>query len=468
MRKFEIEFAVNELKIHTLASIDCQILYRQFRPLSDETLQDAVISAARAAGMDADDCEVLVAPAKHDISMRCGLYQISVTQSVPFADDDYLQVALDTFSLESAISGPPRVDESISACTHISVQKVAPASGTEPESGVFDAGEAKSGFNASEEAMHAMSLAKTIALLIVDETEAESVFWGPSTFLLSSADFKRLATSGDPLLLYVHCHIYPDFDKVSGREQKGVVASGTQWLIGYNVSFQPSERPAEYLVEKLYDFVRITLNSDERPENNAVFEKDDGEKTKVSIHAADGPGPDRIELSVMETPDIAAHVDRPADLRNWLTPDLKDMGFDAREDEDKELDPEDPVDAAILERLAELNAEQSAPEPEEQAPVEFVEVPVGIVPEPKSETLEETDLSDTALQETEAEIPAETVAAPAAEPANRPRAHRRPSQKMSMAELRDFAREAQVAPQNRDVDTKKRGLIGKMFNKKSG
>ncbi|WP_299471731.1 hypothetical protein [uncultured Roseibium sp.] len=436
--------------------------------MSDETLQDAVISAARAAGLDADDCEVLDATATHDISMRCDLYQISVTQSVPFAEDDYLQVALDTFSLESAISGPPSVDESISACTHISVQKVAPASGTEPESGVFDTGTARSGFNTSEEAMHAMALAKSIALLVVDETEAESVFWGPSTFLLSIADFKRLATSGDPLLLYLHCHVYPEFDKVSGRERTGVVASGAQWLIGYNVAFQPSNRPAEYLVEKLYDFVRLTLKSGGKPEDGVVFEKEDGDKTKVGIHAADGTGPDKIELSVMETPDIAAHVDRPADLRNWLTPDMKDMGFDAREDEGKELDPEDPVDAAILERLAELNAENTAPETEEQAPVEFVEVPVGIVPEPKTETLEETDLSSTALQGAEAEIPAETVTAQAAEPANRPRPHRRPSQKMSMAELRDFAREAQVATQNRDVDTKKRGLIGKMFNKKSG
>ncbi|MET1414988.1 hypothetical protein ABVF61_22130 [Roseibium sp. HPY-6] len=456
------------MKIHTLASIDCQILCRQFGPLSDETLKDAVISAARASGLDANDCEVLDAPAMHDISMRCGLYQVSVTQSVPFAEDDYLQVALDTFSLESAISGHPRVDETISACTHISVQKIAPASGAAPHSGVNDIGEAGSGFDTSEEAMQAMAFTKSVALLLVDETEAESIFWGPSTFLLSSTDFKRLATSGDPLLLYLHCHVYPEFDKVSGREQTGVVASGAQWLIGYNVAFQPSWRPAEYLVEKLYDFVRLTLKSGSKPENGIVLEKDNGDKTKISIHAAGGSGPDRVELSVMETPDVAAHVDRPAELRDWLRPDQKHMGFDSHEDEDKDLDPDDPVDAAILARLAELNAENTAPATEEPAPVEFIEVPVGIIPEAKSETVPETESSSPALQASEDVTSAETVSAPATEPAGSSRPQRRPSQKMSMAELRDFAREAQVAPQNRDVDTKKRGLIGKMFNKKSG
>ena len=114
------------------------------------------------------------------------------------------------------------------------------------------------------------------------------------------------------------------------------------------------------------------------------------------------------------------------------------------------------MDAAILNRLAELNKSNQAEEdtaPSEDTPVLVEDEPAAIEEVPPAEPFMAAATTPEAPDIVEAE--------------QRPRRVKPQPKRMSMTELRNFAKEAQVAQKDRDADSKKRGFIGKMFNGKA-
>lgn len=472
---------VNKLKIHPLASVDSQLLYQWHEPLESDVILDAVINAVEPAGLKAEDCVRLETSTDEDVFVLCGDLLVSVTQSVPFSEDDYLQVALDTFSFENSLKGAPSIDESITACTHISVQLDTPASEEAPEADNHLTPLGLATFNETGEALRAMAVAKALSLLLSERSEPRSVFWGPSTFLLDIQKFRRLASSENPLLLYLHCHVYTKDDPETGQKLSGVISSGAQWLVGSTAEIKPTSLPAEYLVEKVYDFVAHSLKSGKAADDGSVFGRDENEKIKVIASTTDGNAADRVELKVIFNSEFGITREKTSGTEA-ATASVIEMADDQQFNEEKEepeLDPNDPVDAAIIERLAEIEAEASEADEAETAVAE-TEVspePVSIAeatePEtPVSVTLENANAAPEAVSEPQVVAEPKIAVEPAqVSPAEEPRPVRaaKPSSKrMTMAELRDFAKEAQVPQADRDVDTKKRGLIGKIFNRKSG
>lgn len=436
--------------------------------------------AAADVGLQAEDCIRQETESQHDVTVHLADLQVSVVQSIPFAEDDYLQVALDTFSLENFIKGDQRIDDAVTACTHVSIQPIADRNVTELRSTKTAGAGNQAVFEDTESALEAMSFAKAIVARLLEETEAVSVFWGPSTFLLEPDTFKRLAAAKEELLLYLHCHLFSENDPKSGETLTGVVAAGAQWLLGRYVEIKPCPQPPEYLVEKVYDFVRTALKSDSVGADGLSFGRHDEERIQIQLEPSEGYAPGRILLQVVDE-DEPAHTDDdeperaqepdaqatedtdpaplelPADAQAQLrlspTADFRDF-----DDEDAELDPDNPVDAAILQRLAEINT--ACPEEEVAATnaPEGVSTPVEDAPEPVAAE----PAPEPALASTTAPEPANT------EIEQRPRPQKLQPKRMSMAELRNFAKEAQVAQKDRDVATKKRGFIGKMFNGRSG
>ncbi|WP_420336601.1 hypothetical protein [Roseibium sp.] len=471
------------MKIHPLSSVDSQILHQEFQPLDGDRILRLLVEAAELVGLTAEDCVQQETGSPHDISVQISDLKVSVVQSIPFAEDDYLQVALDTFSLENFIKGDQRIDDAVTACTHVSVQPLTDSTvtalkGTEK----LGAGDLAV-FEDTRSALRAMSFTKTIVSRLLEETDAVSVFWGPSTFLLEPDTFKRLAASKEELLLYLHCHLFSEDDPKTGETLTGVVAAGAQWLVGRYVEIKPCPLPPEYLVEKVYDFVRTALKSDSIGTDGQSFGRDDDEDIKVRLEPPEGYAPGRVLLQVVPEDDApiadetdndpeaepdaplseATHTVLPASL-SPLSPAPEAFrppsGGDFRDfdDEDRELDPNDPVDAAILQRLAELN--ETDADTEDKAPGETASAPVE--EEPASAEEEEIPAEPELAAITVQEEPI-TV-----EPEQRPRRQKPQPKRMSMDELRNFAKEAQVSQKDRDVPSRKRGFIGKMFNGKSG
>nr|WP_319386886.1 hypothetical protein [uncultured Roseibium sp.] len=440
--------------------------------------------AAERAGLDATGCVQLETDSAHDVAVQIADLKVSVVQSIPFAEDDYLQVALDTFSLENFIKGDQRIADAVTACTHVSIQPVsgdnvtalngadAPMAGDQPV------------FEDTGSALRAMSLAKAIVTGLLEEADSVSVFWGPSTFLLDPDTFRRLAAAKEELLLYLHCHLFSEDDPKTGQTLTGVVAAGAQWLVGRYVEIKPCPQPPEYLVEKVYDFVRTALKSDSIGTDGLSFGRDDDERIQIQLEPSEGYAPGRILLQVMQgdeqpladddeaepSQEPSAQVGEdtdpvpldpppaPAQQRLPATADFRDF-----DDEDAELDPDNPVDAAIMQRLAELNEagpddDDNTADEDVSAPIEDVSAPVEDAPVPV--------VTEPAPEPAAAIVVEEMQDTVEATPGPRPRKPQ--PQRMSMAELRNFAKEAQVAQKDRDVSTKKRGFIGKMFNGKTG
>jgi len=404
--------------------------------------------------------------------------KVSVVQSIPFAEDDYLQVALDTFSLENFIKGDQRIDDAVTACTHVSVQPLADSNVTAlAGSDALGAGD-QAVFEDTSSALRAMRLTKVIVTRLLEETDAVSVFWGPSTFLLEPETFKRLAAAKEELLLNLHCHLFSEDDPKTGQTMTGVVAAGAQWLLGRYVEIKPCPLPPEYLVEKVYDFVRTALKSDSIGSDGLSFGRNDDEEIKVKLEPSEGYAPGRVLLQVIQEDDAqtaeegdtepaaefdvpqteATHTELPDSLSPSPEPFRPPTGGDFRDfdDEDRELDPDDPVDAAILNRLAELNKSDKAEEdtaPSDVTPVLVEDEPAAVEEAPPAEPVMAAVTTPEAPEIVEAE--------------QRPRRVKPQPKRMSMTELRNFAKEAQVAQKDRDADSKKQGFIGKMFNGKA-
>lgn len=477
------------MKIHPLSSVDSQILHQEFQPLDSDRILRFLAEAAELAGLSAADCVQQETDSEHDVSLHLADLKVSVVQSIPFAEDDYLQVALDTFSLENFIKGDQRIDEAVTACTHVSVQPLADSNVTAlTGSEALGAGD-QAVFEETGSALRAMALTKVIVTRLLEETDAVSVFWGPSTFLLEPETFKRLAGAREDLLLYLHCHLFSEDDPKTGQTMTGVVAAGAQWLVGRYVEIKPCPSPPEYLVEKVYDFVRTALKSDSIGPDGSSFGRNDEEDIKVRLEPSEGYAPGRILLQVGQEEDAPvdekrnaqvsdehdaepadepdaplsepSHTVLPASLSPSAEPFRPPSGGDFRDfdDEDRDLDPDDPVDAAILQRLAELN--ETNPAAEEPAKGEATPAPI----EDDTATVVEDTPEEPVLATVTAQEAAETVAAVDAD--KRPRRTKPQPKRMSMAELRNFAMEAQVAQQDRNAPSKKRGFIGKMFNGKA-
>lgn len=469
------------MKIHPLSSVDSQILHQEFRPLGGDRIRLILAEAAGYVGLNAEDCVQQETGSEHDIALQIADLKVSVVQSIPFAEDDYLQVALDTFSLENFIKGDQRIDDAVTACTHVSIQPVSGDNVTALNgSGAPGAGN-QAVFEDTESALRAMSFAKAIVTGLLAETDSVSVFWGPSTFLLEPETFRRLAAAKEELLLYLHCHLYSEDDPKTGETLTGVVAAGAQWLVGRYVEIKPCPQPPEYLVEKVYDFVRTALKSGSIGTDGLSFGRDEDEKIEIRMEPSEGYAPGRILLQVMhgdeqaptdegesalaqdppaqaaEEPDPVPLDPPPAPAQHRLpaTADFRDF-----DDDDAELDPDNPVDAAILQRLAELNdtgadEEDATAEEDVSTPAEDEPAPIAVAV--AAEPAPEPVLANAGDQ-----------AVDSAEAGQRPRPKKPQPKRMSMAELRSFAQEAQVAQKDRDVSTKKRGFIGKMFNGKAG
>lgn len=477
------------MKIHPLSSVDSQILHRDFQPLDSDRILLLLAEAAELVGLNAGDCVRQETDSKHDVSVQIADLKVSVVQSIPFAEDDYLQVALDTFSLENFIKGDQRIDDAVTACTHVSIQPL-----SDSNVSALDGSEAlamgdQAVFEDTGSALRAMTFTKVIVTRLLEETDAVSVFWGPSTFLLEPETFKRLAAAREELLLYLHCHLFSEDDPKTGVTMTGVVAAGAQWLLGRYVEIKPCPLPPEYLVEKVYDFVRTALKSDSIGPDGLSFGRNKDEEIKVTLEPSEGYAPGRILLQVVQEEDAPAddtrdaevseehdrepaaeteafaseptHTVLPASLSPSPEPFRPPSGGDFRDfdDEDRDLDPNDPVDAAILQRLAELNV--ANPSEEDAPPGEVTPAPVEDEPaKVAEETPAESELAAATAQE--APVPVESV-----DTEQRPRRAKPQPKRMSMAELRNFAMESQVAQKDRDTPSKKRGFIGKMFNGKA-
>lgn len=436
-----------QLQIHPVPSVDAQVLYQAYHPIIGRKIFDFIVQTAESFGLPAEDCRLLDTSTETDIRVLCGKYHCLVTQSVALEDKQHLETALEAHSVRSSFPEAADLIQSATDYTQISVQKGVHPNGTVSRE-LTDADDAGlTAFCDTEEAGVAMAFARAITRYVVSKRRASVVFWGTSLFLMKPETFLELDRDETADLIYLHPHLYGETVPETGQQLFGVFGAGAHALIGHALEIRPCAVPPNYLVQKLYEFLLLIRRSGRIPRDGEVFGKDENEKIQVLHHMASDGGPPEIELKILHNPALGiVREEGPTDFRHDEADFSRiDQGIGASED--RELNPNDPIDAAILEQLRSSN--KKAPE----------SIPA----------VNEEDESDQAFSD----LDPQTAPMPEVSEPEQPEFSRRssppplqPSKRVSMEELRSFAQQAQASEEDTEERSPKRGLLGKLFGKK--
>lgn len=441
------------MQIHPLPSVDVQVLHRTLQPVRGQDIFDFIVSAAAGLGLPANDCKLLNTSTDLDIRVLCGDFHCLVTQSDPLEHKDHLETALEAYTVKKSFPGAAEVVASASAYTQITVCKGLIPHDAMPEELRDVVGSDKTAFCTSEEAQVAMALTREVTRFIVEQGTADAVFWGTSLFLMKPELFVKLATGDGKDLLYLHAHPYGETDPDTGKQLVGVIGAGAPAMIGYTLEFRPCGLPPDYLTRKLYEFVAFTQATGQIIRDGDVFGEDEDEKIQVLHHLAKNGGAPEIELKVVHNPKYGTVQEAAPTIYKHYDGHGKKIAEDIDGASESDLDPNDPVDAAILEQLRALKPGSDAPT--EQSSDISVSATSPVANGPAS-----------GQAETEAPVePAPDIpefsrrTTPPPPPA---------AKRVSMEELRSIAQRAQVQQAEEAEKPAKPGFLSRLLGKRSG
>lgn len=443
---------VSALQIYPLPSVDVQVLHRSYQPVKGQDIFDCIVRAAVSLGLPATDCKLLNTSTDQDIRVLCGNYHCLVTQSDPLVHKDHLETTLEAFTVKNSFPEAAEIVASATAHTQISVRKGLIPHDAMPDGLREAVGDDLTAFCIAEEAQLAMALTRETTRFIVEQGTADAVFWGASLFLMKPDLFLKLATDGSPELLYLHAHLYGETDPDSGKQLVGVIGAGAPALIGYTLEFRPCSLPPDYLVRKMHEFLLFTQTTGQVISDGEVFGKDENEKIQVLHHLAKNGGAPEIELKVVHNPEYGIVREAVPTIYKHYDGHGKKIAEDIENVAEVDLDPTDPVDAAILEHLQALKpAEIETKEPARQ-----------MSRPPKTTDVSSRSVLPETKHHAEDNVNEQPEFSRRATPPQTP-----PAKRVSMEELRSFARRAQAEQTEERAKPAKSGFLSKFFRKKS-
>ena len=471
---------VYPLKTHPLPSVDSQILYKQYRPLDGEEVAAVIVAVAEKVGVPRSACQLLNTSDDLDKRFLCGKFHILVTQSAPFEHNLHIDASLETFYAQSTFPEAAALMDEVAACTQVSVKKSLLPTDALPDNLEAFSGAETLAFCDVEETLQAMEIARLITAVIVERSQPDAVLWVPSSFLLKPDAFSALARASNFDDLYLLPNPYWQQDRETGEQLIGIVGMGTQWLTGYQVEVLPCRLPPNYLAEVIVGFSKLTRKNDRLTADGDLFGRDENEKIQVIYHDQGDDRLSKIELKVVHNPQYG--IIREDEPTVYVRKDNGGAETSQHDDSDANLDPHDPVDAAILERLQKLNEKNLLPETDEAWDMKELEQEASAqqlpeMPEPR----ELPELADTSTKQVYTEQP-QTAPIPVDPPVEKVYAvpssrstetgGSRPvlpsSKRMSVAELRDFVKQVQVSTDPAEGAGKKGGFLAKLFKRKAG
>jgi len=444
------------VKTQPLPTVDVQILCGAFEPVDRLELEAAIVMAALAQGVAERDCKLLDNSTATDKRFLCGNFHVLVTQSIPFEASDRLKAALNTFSVRSTFPDAADIVSATHHCISISIRKsLIPADMLPAAAHEFVLSE-DTAFSDASETWSALEMARIISCIVFDKTRPAAVFWGPSLFLLKPDTFAECSRAGNQNYLYMQPSLHGHNDPETGEQLVGVTGLGSPWLIGYSLEIKPCALPPDYLVQTMFAFLAFTQKTEKLIAGD-VFGRDENEKVKVLVHEAAEGQPASIELKVVHKPEFGIVQDQVPTIRKHYDDDCKVIDETVIGGEETDLDPDDPVDAAILEHLAALRKKSAgigSEVSEAQRDRDFTEL------DPPAPALVKPSAPETAAEkETQSEPPPPEFSKRATRPATPP------AKRVSMEELRGLAQKAQADAEASVQSQPKRGFLGKLFGK---
>lgn len=460
---------VKQLKTHPLPSVDSQILYKRYQPLDGEEIKAVILAVAEKAGVPQSACQLLNTSDEIDKRYLCGKFHILVTQSEPFEQTPLIDAALETYYARTAFPEAVDLMYDIAACTQVSVRKSVIPTDSLPDNLKTFSGVENIAFCELEETLQAMEIARLITTIIVERSQPDAVLWAPSRFLLKPDAFSALSRASNFDDLYLLPNPFAQQDPETDERLIGMEGIGAQWLTGHRVKVLPCGLPPEYLAEIIVAFAKVTRKNDQMIDDGDVFGRNENEKIQVIYHDEDDDDLSTIELKVVHNPDYGIIRENASAIYEYHEGASKETGPQTMDSEGAGLDPNDPVDAAILERLQDMKDETPAPQTAEGPDEETLELEMSGLDLPEQSSAPAyADASETVPPSTAPDL-RETIAEASVrfEDTGAARKPSPPTNRMSLAELREFAKQAQVSTTPPGNAGKAPGFLSKLFKRKA-
>ncbi|WP_040617078.1 hypothetical protein [Roseibium sp. TrichSKD4] len=449
------------MKVSALQTASCDILYSSTEGVGLETLGEAVNSAALATGIA--EARALPTSENETRIFECGLYRVEITQTdEPGKPAKYLAAALSHITQQEF----PNASEAIknhSAVTSISIYRPVPSGASSEHDSLSD----RADLQTAEEVLLVMGLLRSIALSLVTQSNPLAIYWASNSYLLTREKFIELASVNSLCFLCLHPSYYSLGYIQDGPSEIGLIMMGAEHLIGHQVSVEPGPYDPEFVYEIAISFVRHCVSHGRLMENGEIFGPSEEEVFQLHYEPRGEATPPALTIIPIRSHKLGVlrelpQADEPEDDGTYVTEDGVRRPI-------AELDPRDPIDAAILKRIEESKETKETTVLARPNVIVSLEKPIVIAQPPKQLAVGATEEEVPTACELEVEIapeavggsetPSEAAAAAYAPPegtSNRPQS----TSISSVQELRQMALRMQRSDE--ELQTKPAGLFGRI------
>ncbi len=335
------------MKIAPLKSIECALLHDHFAPVDGRDLLDIVTKAVQKSGI-APQVSRIPTSDEH-VHVLAGNYHILVSQNrSPLAADGFvgcLSLPITNMMLPDASARVSRHR----ANTFVTVGKGA-LPGAQSNAFLNEIMGDKFSFTEWADAERAMKLCYAISRAIMKAGKVSCVHWCASDYLVSPEFFAEVEYGLSMTPLYVRPYLFSSVGHLRSGVPVGMVGNGAQYLIGRPVVFNQAKVDLDWMITRVANFVDMChLRGSVIPDGDSLG----ADPNEVITVAHVAPTQDQplgcYELTAQRVAQFG--IDGPQ-----VRPQ-REVYYDPRKDpltgQSRALDPNDPIDRAIMARLKE-------------------------------------------------------------------------------------------------------------------
>ncbi|MES0880034.1 hypothetical protein [Roseibium sp. SCP14] len=322
------------MQIPALRCVETAILHEQFEPI-DGSLIFETIKRLAAELKFAPEVQLMATSTQKDIHVHAGGHRILVSQNESPLEMDGFQSALSTPYTKIVFPDAPDSVRRHKANTFVTIGKG--VLGGVPEEYFEKLGMQPEAFTTQDEAQRAIEFCHQLTRLIIQHHSASAIHWCLSDNLVPQSFFEAVSSSGDLTLLNIRPFLTSSAGQMGEGQPLGMMATGSQWLIGKMVEVEEAPVPFPWMMEMVLGFIKVCQVRGSIIPDNESFSVEGADWT-VGVYHEKLEGHDTLEkvrLVVVNAPKFGIHGNVGA-KRTISYDSVEDLRRHA-EDEQREL-----------------------------------------------------------------------------------------------------------------------------------
>jgi hypothetical protein len=336
------------MRITPMPQIECALLYDRFDPADGGELFDVVETAILRAGL-AKSCNRIPTEDK-DVHVMAGDYVVMISQNPgPLGPDGFANCLNQPFTRLVLPDAAERVSRH-RANTFVTITKGLPLTGND-QSFLNEVGGDKYSFTDWSEAKVAMELCYYFARHFCSKRAPSAVHWCPADHLVDHEFF--LGAGQGPTLtpLFIRPNLYSSSGRMGNGAPIGMIANGSEYLLGRNVSFREAPVDFRWMIERVCNFIDMCHARGDIIPHGESFGASGSEVISVAHIAPSGNNPRAsIELTAVNVPAFGIYG---RSSQHSGGRESQDEAPVQNSNSKIELNANDPIDRAIMARLEE-------------------------------------------------------------------------------------------------------------------